>query len=58
MHKLPALLLALAACTSSTAPQPEFELLDVNPTSLTGNMLVSPSDHIGRVSAWYFGSAT
>ena len=59
MHRLlPLLLVTAAACTSGIGAAPEFALLDVNPTSLTSDTDVSPSDHRGRVSAWYFGSAT
>ena len=36
----------------------EFALPDVNPTSETYDQLVSPSNFIGQVSAWYFGHAT
>ena len=37
---------------------PDFTLVDVNPTSPTATMAVSPRDHIGMRSAWYFGHAT
>jgi len=37
---------------------PDFAILDVNPNSLTSGQLVSPRDHLGRVSAWYFGHST
>jgi len=37
---------------------PGFSLLDVNETSATADERVSPRDHLGRVSAWYFGHAT
>jgi hypothetical protein len=37
---------------------PDFSLRDVNPTSETSNLDVSPRDYLGRVSAWYFGHAT
>ena len=36
----------------------EFSLPDVNPTSATYGQDVSPSDYVGKVSAWYFGHAT
>jgi hypothetical protein len=36
----------------------EFSLPDLNLTSQTYNTNVSPRDHLGGVSAWYFGSAT
>ena len=59
-------LLLLVACGGSsgtTEPvislaQEEFHLPDVNPTSPSFSTDVSPRDHIGNVSAWYFGSAT
>ena len=37
---------------------PDFQLLDVNSTSSTYNLVVSPRDFIGGTSSWYFGSAT
>lgn len=37
---------------------PDFSLRDHNPNSATYNQQVSPRDYIGRLSAWYFGSAT
>lgn len=37
---------------------PEFSLVDVNPSSATYNQAISPRDHLGHVSAWYFGHAT
>jgi len=57
----------LSGCDASpTAPPleipgnaaPNFGLMDVNPASPTGGLLVSPRDHVGKVSAWYFGHAT
>jgi hypothetical protein len=36
----------------------EVELLDVNDASPTAGEYVSPRDHLGGVSAWYFGHAT
>ena len=39
-------------------PLADFSLLDVNPTSSTAGTNVSPRDHLGEVSAWYFGHAT
>jgi len=57
-------LVLLAACGGgSSGPQApvvvaDFLLPDVNSTSTTFNTDVSPRDHLGRVSAWYFGSAT
>jgi len=38
-------------------PMPDFSLLDVNETSSTYDAYVGPSDYLGQVSAWYFGSA-
>jgi len=56
------LLAALAGCSSGSGPAsqqaPDFALLDVNPTSTSFDQPVSPRDHIGRTSAWYFGAAT
>jgi hypothetical protein len=37
---------------------PDFAILDANPNSTTSGQLVSPRDHLGRVSAWYFGHST
>lgn len=37
---------------------PDFALEDQNPNSTTHLAMVSPRDHVGRVSAWYFGFAT
>lgn len=37
---------------------PDFSLLDHNPNSMTYSTPVSPRDHLGRVSAWYFGHST
>ena len=37
---------------------PDFALRDVNPTSPTFDQDVSPRQYLGRISAWYFGSAT
>jgi len=39
-------------------PAPDFALLDVNPTSASHDQAVTASEFSGRVSAWYFGSAT
>ncbi|MCA9218429.1 MAG: hypothetical protein KDB27_35410 [Planctomycetales bacterium] len=36
----------------------DFSLPDVNPTSGTFGQNVSPSDYLGKVSAWYFGYST
>jgi len=43
---------------AARAMKPDFGLLDVNPNSSTTGTLVSPRDHLGHVSAWYFGHAT
>lgn len=37
---------------------PDFALNDLNPASATFGQAVSPRDHLGRVSAWYFAHAT
>lgn len=37
---------------------PDFQLKDLNPTSSTYDLMVSPRDFFGGISAWYFGSAT
>ena len=63
------LALGLAACGSSGgAPAPstvpdgavvaDFALLDQNPVTPTSGAAVSPRDHLGQVSAWYFGLST
>ncbi|MCA9729240.1 MAG: hypothetical protein KC729_16250 [Candidatus Eisenbacteria bacterium] len=38
--------------------RPDFTALDVNPNSATHGEMVSPSDYIGSISAYYFGHAT
>lgn len=43
---------------AATAPQPDFSLVDINPTSATNNQPVSPRDYLGSTSAWYFGYST
>jgi hypothetical protein len=59
-----ALLLLLGAACSSGSGEPQsqvvtdFLLLDVNQTSPTNDLDVSPRDYVGNVSAWYFGAAT
>ena len=61
------LCLALVACSDDDDPAgpgpgpgqvPDFSLKDVNPTSATFDMAISPRDHLEKVSAWYFGHAT
>ncbi len=37
---------------------PDFHLPDVNATSLTYQLMVSPRDYLKQVSGWYFGHAT
>ena len=37
---------------------PDFSLQDVNENSPTATTMISPRDHLGRISAWYFGHAT
>ena len=39
-------------------PDPDFGLVDVNPTSSTYQQAVSPRDYLKQVSGWYFGHAT
>jgi hypothetical protein len=34
---------------------PDFSLADVNPASPTHGQQVSPRNHLGKLSAWYFG---
>jgi hypothetical protein len=51
-------LFSLPGCSSDDARVPDFVLLDVNPDSATFNLDVSPRDHVGHTTAWYFGSAT
>ncbi|MHC4340317.1 MAG: hypothetical protein ACYSX0_08925 [Planctomycetota bacterium] len=71
-RKLPsllAMLLALAlipACPDSDSATvflppdaaQDFALMDVNPNSATFGTAISPRDHVGHLSVWYFGSAT
>ena len=60
---LPLLLLVACGGSSGTTEainplaQAEFRLPDVNSTSETYDTDVSPRDHLGNVSAWYFGAA-
>ena len=49
------------AAPTRTVPEgevPDFSLTDVNETSSSYNQAISPRDHLGGVSAWYFGHAT
>ena len=39
-------------------PAPDFLLQDVNPNSATALTMVSPRQHLTRISAWYFGHST
>lgn len=50
--------LAESAVATNRAMMPDFALMDVNSTSSTYGQLVSPRDHLRKVSAWYFGHAT
>jgi len=50
-----------ASVTPRLAPSAlaaDFTLLDVNPASPTGGDAVSVRGQRGRVTAWYFGTAT
>ena len=59
-----ATLLALFGCDSDTTTipdtgvVPDFALTDVNATSSTMGLDVSPRDHLGKISAWYFTRST
>lgn len=48
----------LLADAGPLAPQPDFSLHDVNPTSSRYGQAVSPRDYLEKVSGWYFGHAT
>ncbi len=37
---------------------PDFSLFDANPNSVTSSAAVSPRDHAGQVTAWYFTRLT
>jgi len=39
-------------------PMPDFDLVDVNATSPTTGLAVSPRDYLAKVSGWYFGHST
>ncbi len=41
-----------------TFPQPDFALLDENPSSPRSGEVVSPRDYLEQVSGWYFTHAT
>ena len=50
---------AIAVVTVGDTPvQPDFALADVNETSATFGLDVSPRDYLEKVSGWYFGHAT
>ena len=58
-------LVLLAACEDESGPAgplvglvPDFSLTDVNPNSPSTGLAVSPRQHLGQISAWYFGHAT
>lgn len=65
---LPALLAFALACGPESAPAPEspdpgtvmpdFSLVDRNPNSASFGQPVSPRQHLGKVTAWYFGHVT
>ena len=61
---LAALALIVGACGKddpagpASGAMPDFQLVDVNPTSPTYAQSVSPRDYLQKVSAWYFGHAT
>jgi hypothetical protein len=54
----------LGLATPEAAPPPfqglapDFLLADANPGSATSGQDVSPRDHLGKVTAWYFVAAT
>jgi len=55
--------LALAGCTEPANDAigtilSDFSLEDVNDTSATVGAQISPRDHEGMATAWYFGHAT
>jgi hypothetical protein len=37
---------------------PDFALTDVNPHSASASQTISPRQHLGRVTAWYFGHSS
>jgi hypothetical protein len=47
-----------AAWVAQPRPEPDFALVDLNPVSSSYNTSCSPRQHLGRISAWYFGHAT
>ena len=55
--------LALSACTPGAPTLPDgvvadFALVDRNPNSPTHEEVISPRDHLEKVSGWYFMHAT
>jgi hypothetical protein len=38
--------------------EPDFSLVDANANSATSGRAVSPRQHLGHISAWYFGHST
>jgi len=58
------LLLALGGCQTGAGGDalfdeaPMFELVDMNPASVTFGEEVSPRDARGMISAWYFGHSS
>jgi thiol-disulfide isomerase/thioredoxin len=57
--------MSLAACTPTTDHHlppgqrvADVSLNDVNPTSASYDEMVSPRDHLGHASAWYFAAST
>ena len=49
---------ALTGEGESDGPLPDFELVDVNPASVSFQQPISPRDYMDGASAWYFGHAT
>jgi hypothetical protein len=41
-----------------TFPEPDFHLVDLNPTSPTFGATMSPRDELRKVSGWYFTHAS
>ncbi len=61
MRLAPALALVVASACHPPVPagvQPDFHLVDVNPSSERSQQRVSPRDYEGKVSAWYFGHSS
>jgi len=60
----PVMLVLVTACgdDESGVPlaglAPDFSLTDVNPNSPSSGQAASPRQHLGEISAWYFGHAT